>query len=127
MTYKQNHEQWNALMCGLLKFSSLTSVALSSWLGSTLIEYVWYFLISAAPDSTIFSEVGFASDGPDSNRRRRTFENYEVKCRHSLASIALHHVYILSSSYELYGSSASRTGVLKLRAGKIALLMLNGD
>ena len=43
---KQNQLQWNARICGRLKFRSLISVALSSWLGSTLSEYVWYFLIS---------------------------------------------------------------------------------
>ena len=89
MTYKQNHEQWNALMCGLLKFSSLTSVALSSWLGSTLMEYVWYFLISAAPDSTIFFDWMCKEDEPDC--RRWTFENYEVRRRRSSPSIDLHH------------------------------------
>lgn len=43
---KQNHEQWKARMCGLLKERSLISVALSSWLGSTLTKYSEYFLIS---------------------------------------------------------------------------------
>ena len=43
---KQNHEQWNALMCGRLNDRSLISVALSSWLGSTLTKYSWYFLFS---------------------------------------------------------------------------------
>merc|ERR1719223_1520325 len=47
---KQNQLQWKARMCGLLKERSLISVALSSWSGSTLTKYVWYFLISACPD-----------------------------------------------------------------------------
>jgi len=34
-------EQWNALICGLAKLSSLISDALSSWKGSTL---TWYLL-----------------------------------------------------------------------------------
>src|SRR5210317_877362 len=37
---KQNQEQWKARMCGREKLQSLISVALSSWLGSTLRAYV---------------------------------------------------------------------------------------
>mmetsp|Transcript_24214 Transcript_24214/g.31539 ORF Transcript_24214/g.31539 Transcript_24214/m.31539 type:complete len:226 (+) Transcript_24214:1003-1680(+) len=49
---KPHQEQWKARMCGRAKLQSLISVALSSWSGSTLMAYVWYFLISVgAPDS----------------------------------------------------------------------------
>mmetsp|Transcript_5310 Transcript_5310/g.6202 ORF Transcript_5310/g.6202 Transcript_5310/m.6202 type:complete len:204 (-) Transcript_5310:56-667(-) len=49
---KQIHDMWKARICGLSKLQSFISDARSSWSGSTLMEYVLYFLISSSSCSS---------------------------------------------------------------------------